>query len=268
MLRRVGQFVCFEDADSHLGLLEAAEAALRCAPTLQRCAPPADRHVPSAAALCAMHVANTSRCWEEELDLELLAEEVEGLLRSLVALTATACKVAVLHMAAAGGMQPAAPEAAATSLAGPAAAGTAAAGAPAGPAASQAEASPFEPCLLTMALECCMLAQALVRRVASSERCDRCEAACRDRCLPCGVVGCMRGCGAGTRQRSGMRTRQMRGSGADNGMRQRQSIHRPQMSPRPVLAGAPSLQAPALCALARSRDGSTPAAAVPARFAR
>ncbi len=106
LLVHAGELTTFRSAGEHLQLLAGVEAALHCAPTLQRCPSPGDTHLPSTPAVCATRITLFSISWEEDSGVQLAAEEVERLLRSLAALSATACKVAVLHAAAAGGCGP------------------------------------------------------------------------------------------------------------------------------------------------------------------
>lgn len=204
-----GELTSFKSADAHLPLLSAAEAALRCAPTLQRCALLDDVHLPSSAAICAMRITHFSTCWEDS-GVQLAAEEVEGLLRSLAALSATAGKVAVLHTAATGRVRPAAAEPVAASLAGPAVTGAAADGGPAAPGAAQGdEAAELAPRLLGTARYCWVLAQALVRRVVFSEHGKRCEAAIPAACLVGWAISWVGAVpGDGMRQRQSMLTLQ------------------------------------------------------------
>ncbi len=148
----MGHFASIGSADAQYALLAAGEAALRCAPKLQRCVLPADMHLPGSAAFCAMHIAQLCSGWKEDPGVRLAAAEVEGRLRILAALTATACKVAVLHTAATG---------------------TTLGGGPAAGAASRAADTALAPQLLNIAMDCWMLARALVRRAASTELSDR-----------------------------------------------------------------------------------------------
>ncbi len=141
--------------------------------------------------MCAMHITEFSTGWQGDPGLQLAAEDVEGLLRRLAALSATACKVAVLHTAATGGALLALPGAETTLLARPAPATTAGCGVPDQPASAPAKEAALAQRLLGTTHYCWMLAQSLVQRAASSEHCKRCEAAIPAACPVWRQVSCV-----------------------------------------------------------------------------